>query len=106
MRIVLKFGSGILANPRGTGLEEKQFKRLAREVAELLQAGHEVLVVSSGAVAAGLGALGLKKRPEDLAAKQACAAIGQSKLMQMYGAVFAAHGLVVAQLLLTYRDLD
>ena len=63
-------------------------------------------MVSSGAVAAGLGALGLKERPDELAAKQACAAIGQSKLMQMYGAMFAEHGLEVGQLLLTYRDLD
>ena len=106
LRIVLKFGSGILANARGTGLDGKQFRRLSSEIAALCEAGHEVLVVSSGAVAAGLGELGLKERPEDLAAKQACAAIGQSKLMQMYGAEFAQHGLVVAQLLLTYRDLD
>jgi glutamate 5-kinase len=105
-RIVLKFGSGILANAKGTTLDTKQFQRLTREVAALTHAGHEVIVVSSGAVAAGLGALGLKERPDDLAAKQACAAIGQSKLMQMYGAMFDGHGLVVAQLLLTYRDLD
>ncbi len=106
LRIVVKFGSGILANARGTALDARQFKRLAREIAALVAAGHEVVVVSSGAVAAGLGALGLKERPEELAAKQACAAIGQSALMQMYGAMFAEHGLAVAQLLLTYRDLD
>ena len=102
----MKFGSGILANAQGTELDTEQFRRLALEVAELFRAGHEVIVVSSGAVAAGLGALGLHERPEELAAKQACAAIGQSKLMQLYGAMFAEHGLVVAQLLLTYRDLD
>ena len=106
LRIVVKFGSGILANARGTALDARQFKRFAREIAALFSAGHEVIVVSSGAVAAGLGALGLKDRPDELAAKQACAAIGQSKLMQMYGAMFADHGLEVAQLLLTYRDLD
>ena len=106
LRIVLKFGSGILANARGTALDARQFKRLSREIASLIAAGHEVIVVSSGAVAAGLGALGLKERPEELAAIQACAAIGQSALMQMYGAMFAEHGLAVAQLLLTYRDLD
>ena len=106
LRIVVKFGSGILANAKGTALDTRQFKRLSREIAALVAAGHEVIVVSSGAVAAGLGALGLKERPDELAAKQACAAIGQSKLMQMYGAMFAEHGLVVAQLLLTYRDLD
>jgi glutamate 5-kinase len=105
-RIVLKFGSGILANASGTALDVRQFRRLAAEVAGLVKAGHEVIVVSSGAVAAGLAELGLKERPEDLPGKQACAAIGQSKLMQLYGAMFAKHQLVVAQLLLTYRDLD
>ena len=105
-RIVVKFGSGILANARGTALEERQFARLTTEIAGLVQAGHECVIVSSGAVAAGLAELGLKERPDDLPSKQACAAIGQSKLMQLYGAMFARHGLVVAQLLLTYRDLD
>ena len=106
LRIVVKVGSGIHANAKGTALDTRQFKRLAREIAALVEAGHEVIVVSSGAVAAGLGALGLRERPEELAAIQACAAIGQSALMQMYGAMFATHGLAVAQLLLTYRDLD
>ncbi len=105
-RIVLKFGSGILASARGNSLDRRQFKRLAAEVAALVEAGHEVAIVSSGAVAAGLGALGLEERPESLAARQACAAVGQSKLMQLYAANFAAHGLNVAQLLLTHGDLD
>ena len=72
-RIVLKFGSGILATPRGTNLDQRQFARLTKEIAVLVSSGHEVIVVSSGAVAAGLGALGLKERPEDLASRQACA---------------------------------
>jgi len=105
-RIVLKFGSGILANARGTSLDDRQFRRLSAEIAGLVKAGHQVVVVSSGAVAAGLAVLGLKDRPEDLAARQACAAIGQSKLMQSYATHFATHGLNVAQLLLTYKDLD
>jgi len=106
MRLVLKFGSGILASARGTSLDKRQFKRLAGEVARLFAMGHEVAIVSSGAVAAGLGALGLGERPEELAARQACAAIGQSKLMQAYATEFEAHGLNVAQLLLTHGDLD
>src|SRR5688572_20844866 len=69
-RIVLKFGSGILANARGSGLDERQFRRLCAEVAGVVEAGSECIVVSSGAVAAGLGVLGLKKRPEELAARQ------------------------------------
>lgn len=105
-RIVLKFGSGILASARGVSLDAKQFRRLAAEVAALVQAGHECCVVSSGAVAAGLGVLELQARPEELAARQACAAIGQSRLMQRYSTEFARHGLHVAQLLLTHGDLD
>jgi glutamate 5-kinase len=105
-RIVLKFGSGILANARGTTLDDRQFRRLCAEIAGLVKQGHECVVVSSGAVAAGLSVLGLKDRPESLAARQACAAIGQTKLMESYAEHFATHGLHVAQLLLTYDDLD
>lgn len=106
LRIVLKFGSGILASARGVSLDAKQFKRLAAEVSALVKEGHQVCVVSSGAVAAGLGVLGLEARPESLAERQACAAIGQSRLMTIYAAEFARHGLHVAQLLLTHGDLD
>lgn len=105
-RIVLKFGSGILATSRGTNLDQRQFARLSREVAALMAGGHEVLIVSSGAVAAGLGALGLHERPEDLAARQACAAVGQGRLMATYTEHFAKHKITVAQILLTYADLD
>src|SRR5277367_6567983 len=105
-RIVLKFGSGILANARGTTLDERQFRRLCAEIGGLVKSGHECVIVSSGAVAAGLSVLGLKDRPEDLAARQACAAIGQTKLMENYATHFGTHGLNVAQLLLTYSDLD
>jgi glutamate 5-kinase len=105
-RIVLKFGSGILANARGTALDQRQFRRLTREVAALVEAGHQCIIVSSGAVAAGMGALGLNERPEALSARQACAAVGQTQLMESYGRHFADHGLHVAQLLLTHGDLD
>jgi glutamate 5-kinase len=105
-RIVLKFGSGILASAQGVSLDAKQFKRLSTEVSALVNAGNDCIVVSSGAVAAGLGVLGLEARPESLAERQACAAIGQSRLMQNYSAEFARHGLNVAQLLLTHGDLD
>lgn len=106
LRLVLKFGSGILSNPQGNTLDRRQFARLGREVAALRRAGHECLIVSSGAVAAGMAALGLKERPAGLPARQACAAVGQSQLMHRYATVFARHGLTVAQLLLTHSDLD
>jgi glutamate 5-kinase len=106
MRIVLKFGSGILASVEGNTLDKQQFHRLSSELAALVRAGHQCLLVSSGAVAAGLGALGMQSRPEDLSLRQACAAVGQSKLMAQYAECFAEHDLQVAQLLLTHGDID
>ncbi len=105
-RIVLKFGSGILSTAQGIGLSPRQIARLAREVGALVRAGHQCVIVSSGAVAAGLATLGLSSRPKDLAARQACAAVGQSQLMHTYASAFARQGLAVAQLLLTHNDLD
>ena len=105
-RIVLKFGSGILATPRGTNLDQRQFARLTKEIAALVESGHQVLVVSSAAVAAGLGAMGLTQRPEELPSRQACAAVGQGRLMSTYTEHFKKHRLTVAQLLLTHSDLD
>ena len=105
-RIVLKFGSGILARPRGDALDERQFLKLAEAVSGLVKSGAQCIIVSSGAVAAGMPVLGLKERPGDLITRQACAAAGQSKLMGMYSDKFHAHGLEVAQLLLTHGDMD
>ncbi|MDP1579042.1 MAG: glutamate 5-kinase [Candidatus Didemnitutus sp.] len=106
LRLIVKFGSGILSSPKGTSLDRRQFARLSAEVAALVAAGHECLIVSSGAVAAGMAALGLTERPKELAARQACAAIGQTRLMELYAKMFAWHDLHVAQLLLTHSDLD
>ena len=105
-RIVLKFGSGILARPQGNALDERQFKKLADAVAGLVKSGAQCIIVSSGAVAAGMPVLGLKERPGDLITRQACAATGQSRLMGLYSEMFGTHGLAVAQLLLTHGDLD
>lgn len=105
-RIVMKFGSGILARADGSALEAAQFVRFAREVSALVKAGHECIIVSSGAVAAGLKTVGLSERPGDLPTIQACAAVGQSKLMELYAKAFAKHRVNVAQLLLTHDDLD
>jgi len=104
--VVLKFGSGVLTTPRGNAPDRKQFNRIAAEIAQVVERGDQCLIVSSGAVAAGLDALGLKERPEDLATRQACAAVGQSKLMRLYETAFANHKLNVAQLLLTHGDID
>src|ERR1700759_3334726 len=83
-RIVIKFGTGILTKSSGNALNPKQLRRLTREVAEVVQAGHQCLLVSSGAVGAGLMLMGLAERPKDLPSIQACAAIGQSRLMRLY----------------------
>jgi glutamate 5-kinase len=105
-RIVFKFGSGVLTGKNASGLDLKQFSRLSAEVAALIHAGHQCVAVTSGAVAAGTSVLFLRERPTDLATAQASAAVGQSKLMRAWETAFARYKLNVAQLLLTYSDLD
>ena len=105
-RLVVKLGTGLLTSERGDTLDDAQFQRLSAEIAALVAHGHECLVVTSGAVGAGLMVLNLRERPADTPTIQACAAIGQSRLMHVYETHFAAHGLAVAQLLLTHQDLD
>jgi glutamate 5-kinase len=104
-RIVLKFGTGILAREGGCALDESQFRRLSSEIASVVASGIPCIVVSSAAVAAGVDALKLAKRPADLAGKQACAAVGQPALMGAYMRHLARHGLRPAQLLLTHDDI-
>ncbi len=103
--IVLKFGTGILAKEGGCSLDMAQFRRLTAEIATLTASGIPCVVVSSAAVAAGVDALCLPRRPSDLAGKQACAAVGQPLLMGAYARHLARHGLRPAQLLLTHEDI-
>jgi glutamate 5-kinase len=105
-RVVVKLGTGILAKPGGRSLDASQFRRLAGEFADLISAGHEIVVVSSGAVAAGVHALGLDERPTDLPGKQACASVGQPLLVREFDRTFSRRGLRTAQLLLTHGDID
>jgi glutamate 5-kinase len=104
-RIVVKLGTGVLTDNRKQP-DLAQMEQLVGQMAEQRQAGREVLVVSSGAVGAGMGALGFQKRPRELADLQACAAVGQSRLMAIYDKLFGMHGLSVAQILLTHDDLE
>ena len=106
LRIVIKLGTGLLTRARGSALDRAQFRRLTAEVAALQREGHECIVVTSGAVGAGMMVLGVKDRSSDLPTVQACAAIGQSRLMREYETHFSRHGMAVAQLLLTHQDLD
>ncbi len=103
-RLVLKVGSAVIAGEGG--LDREALARIAEQVAALRAQGREVVVVSSGAVAAGIGHLGLKERPKDMPLKQALAAIGQPLLMAHWQEAFRAHGLTVAQVLLTAEDLS
>ena len=105
-RIVLKFGTGTLSRSAGRTLHQSVFHRIAGEISQLVKAGNSCVIVSSAAIAAGVHMLKLDRRPEDLPAKQACAAAGQPELMRMYAAAFRRHGLIVAQLLLTHDDID
>ncbi|MFT3861180.1 glutamate 5-kinase [Micropruina sp.] len=102
-RIVVKVGSSSLTGRRGLDVERLQ--SLVGTLAALRSAGKDVVLVSSGAVAAGMPALGMKHRPRDLAGQQAAASVGQGLLIERYDALFARHGLVVGQVLLTVDDL-
>lgn len=104
-RVVIKIGTRPLTGPDGT-LDEARVAQLAGEVDRLIRAGHKVVLVSSGAVGAGMGQLGLKTRPGDLPHLQAVAAIGQSYLMQAYERALRGLGRHAAQVLLTAEDLE
>lgn len=102
-RVVIKIGSGVLSDAQG--IEPAQLDVIAAQIAELRQRGYEIIVVSSGAVAAGKSSLGIVGRPATIPLKQAAAAIGQTLLMRTWGEAFLRHGLTVAQVLLTRDDL-
>ena len=103
-RIVIKLGTGILTNEANLP-DVQQLDRLVEQVAQLRAQSREVILVTSGAVGAGMGTMGLSKRPRELADLQAAAAVGQTHLMQQYATLFAKHRLGVGQVLLTHEDL-
>jgi glutamate 5-kinase len=104
-RMVVKLGTGVLTDARKQP-DLAQMQQLVSQIAEQRKAAKEIVLVSSGAVGAGMGALGYEKRPQELADLQACAAVGQSRLMAIYDKLFGAFGLSVAQILLTHDDLQ
>ncbi|WP_433876939.1 glutamate 5-kinase [Sinomonas atrocyanea] len=103
-RIVVKVGSSSLTTIRG-GISERALAALVDTLADRANAGAEIVLVSSGAIAAGLAPLGLERRPKDLATQQAAASVGQGLLMARYTQAFGAHGVTVSQVLLTADDL-
>jgi glutamate 5-kinase len=104
-RLVVKLGTGVLTDSRKQ-IDSAQLAQLVAQIAAMRKSGKEIVLVTSGAVGAGMGTLGYEKRPGELAELQACAAIGQTRLMAIYAELFAKHDLHVAQVLLTHEDLE
>lgn len=102
--VVIKLGTGVLTTGVGQ-LNRQRIDGICAQVAALRAQGLDVVVVSSGAVGLGMGALKLARRPRDVSKKQACAAIGQSRLMQIWQEGFTPHQITAAQVLLTHDDL-
>lgn len=103
MRVVVKVGTSTLAHATGC-LNIRRVERLCRVLSDLKNSGHEVILVSSGAIGMGVGKLALKERPTDIPTKQAAAAVGQCELMYTYDKLFLDYHHTVAQLLLTGSD--
>ena len=104
-RIVFKVGTSTLCHG-GKGLNFRNIERLARALTDIKNEGHEVILVSSGAIGAGVSKLGLKERPREIRMKQAAAAVGQLELMHIYDKLFGEYGATVGQVLLTRDDVD
>lgn len=102
-RVVLKVGSSTLTYTNGL-LNLGRMESLSRQIADMHNSGLEIVLVSSGAIAAGMGRLGLKEKPKAMARKQACAAVGQVRLMHMYDKLFGEYGKTTAQILITKED--
>ena len=103
-RIVVKIGSSLFCS--GSGLDCSLAGGLAKQIADLMKQGKEVILVSSGAIALGMSVLGLSRRPRNLASLQAAAAVGQNELMDVYRQAFKNKQLNCAQILLTWEDFD
>ena len=104
MRLVVKVGTSTLAHSTGC-INIRHVEELCKVLADLKNAGHEIILVSSGAIGMGIGKLSLKERPADMPTKQAAAAVGQCELMYTYDKLFSEYNHTVAQLLMTGADL-
>lgn len=105
MRVVVKVGTSTLAHPTGR-LNIRRVEKLCKVLSDLKNSGHEIILVSSGAIGMGVGKLGLPGKPCDMPTKQAAAAVGQCELMYTYDRLFSGYNHVVAQILLTGSDVD
>ena len=104
-RMVVKIGTSLLTR-KGGHLDVRRMARLVREMAEIQRSGREVVIVTSGAISAGVGELGWARRPSELTKKQAAAAVGQPRLMETYRQLYRRHGIRVAQVLVTREDFE
>ncbi len=104
MKTVIKVGTSTLTYRNGS-VNIRRIETLCKIISDLMNAGNEVILVSSGAIGMGVGKLNLKERPRDIAGKQAAAAVGQCELMYIYDKEFGEHNRTVAQILLTAPDL-
>ena len=105
MRIVIKIGTSTLTHKTGN-LNIRRVEKLCEVISDIKNAGHEIILVSSGAIGMGVGKLGLGKKPEDIPSRQAAAAVGQCELMYVYDKLFDQYHHTVAQILIAGTDLD
>lgn len=105
MRIVIKVGTSTLTHQNGN-INLRRIENLCKVISDLKNSGLEVILVSSGAIAMGIGKLGLNEKPQDIPSKQACAAIGQCELMYIYDKLFQEYNHTVAQILMTGADFE
>lgn len=104
MRVVVKVGTSTLTYANGN-MNIRHVEKMCKVLSDLKNSGHEIILVSSGAIGMGVGKLGLSKKPDDMPTKQAAAAVGQCELMYVYDRQFSEYGHTVAQILLTGSDL-
>ena len=104
-RIVIKVGTSSLTHPETGNMDLIKMEKLVRELTDLQNQGKEVILVSSGAIAVGRKAIGMKERPTELAVKQACASIGQARLMMIYQKLFMEYNQTASQILMTKKTL-
>ena len=104
MRIVVKIGTSTLAHSTGH-LNIRRVEAICKVLSDIINSGHELILVSSGAIGMGVGKLGLRQRPKDMPTKQAAAAVGQCELMYFYDKLFGEYHHTVAQLLITKEDI-
>lgn len=105
MRIVVKIGTSTLTHKTGR-INIRRVEELCKVISDMKNAGHEVILVSSGAIGMGVGKLNMHEKPQDMATKQAAAAIGQCELMYLYDKQFMNYNHTIAQILLTSRDIE